>query len=450
MASSGTIDSSHSGVDLPSELARWWQKIQSKTHQPPVTGLLVAFSGGADSSALLYGLHHTKDIGVPIRAIHVNHGLHPHADIWQAHCQNVCRNLNIPLTCVEVQPDNGSENAARQARYQALTGNMATGDTLLTAHHRDDQAETVLLQLLRGSGLVGGGGIPPWRRYGAGWLARPLLNFSQAELRLWLQRHTPGWIDDPGNATLRYRRNYLRHEILPRLDKRWPGSSQSLARSADHARSAWRLLQYFFQQTAPPPGQPLPLSSFHPLPPDTHSTWLSLWLASNGLPCPDTQRTEEFLRQCLQAKPDKNPQLTLGNTLIIRWNKSLYLTEKKEIPSNWEAIWDGQKPLSLPAGLGQLITIGLTMPTNQHLRVCFYSGGERIRLERHRHHKKLKKLFQQHSIPPWQRRRLPLVFHHVKQGRQHTGKLVAVGDWLLAENAPFDKIHWRTKARRTP
>ena len=196
---------------------------------------VVAFSGGLDSTVLLHALAAAvADGDVPLVAIHVRHGLHEDAGKWDAHCRSVAAAFAIGFESVTVVVDResglGLEAAARQSRYEALQQRIQPGDWLLSAHHQDDQAETLLLNLLRGSGMAGMAGIGEMQAFGSGHLLRPLLDVSRADLQTYASSHKLAWLDDPSNADLTFDRNFLRHTILPALTERWPAASSRLAR----------------------------------------------------------------------------------------------------------------------------------------------------------------------------------------------------------------------------
>ncbi|MCP4042785.1 MAG: tRNA lysidine(34) synthetase TilS, partial [Gammaproteobacteria bacterium] len=204
----------------------------------------VAYSGGLDSHVLLHlmaSLRNRLEEG-ELRAVHVNHGLLPEALEWEVHCQQVCRELEIPCEILRVKAGpaggEGPEAAARQARYTAIGKLMARDDVILTAHHQDDQAETLLLHLVRGSGPHGLAAMPSVRRFLPGWLGRPLLGYPRAALRLYGESHLLDWIDDPSNREDRYERNFLRNEILPAMKIRRPDLIGVLSRVASHQAEA--------------------------------------------------------------------------------------------------------------------------------------------------------------------------------------------------------------------
>jgi len=214
---------------------------------PDSAGYWVAYSGGLDSHVLLHALAAVREqLPAPLVAVHVNHNLQSAAADWDAHCRAVCADLNIEYRSlsVDARHANGEspEAAARAARYRAITELLPAGQVLLTAHHQDDQAETLLLQLLRGAGPKGLAAMPESSALGQGRLLRPLLAVSRAELQAYAEQQELRWIEDPSNAQLDYDRNYLRHNILPLLQQRWPATSAVLARGARHQADAAQLL----------------------------------------------------------------------------------------------------------------------------------------------------------------------------------------------------------------
>ena len=208
---------------------------------------LIAYSGGLDSSVLLHALSQSSIASERVLAIHVNHGLHPDADSWELHCRRFAESLGVKFDAIAVVVDErsglGLEAAAREARYAALMNFVHPQDCLLSAHHQDDQAETLLLNLMRGSGISGMAGIGKKQPFGPGQLLRPLLGVSRSALEDYAERHAVERIDDPANEDQQFDRNFLRREILPRLTERWPAAAARLARSAELAADSADLLQ---------------------------------------------------------------------------------------------------------------------------------------------------------------------------------------------------------------
>lgn len=214
---------------------------------PSSARLVLALSGGLDSMVLLHALAALRS-GFPfaLRAIHIDHALHPDSAAWGRACAQVCAQLAVPFdvrpVTVSTVAADGVEAAARRARYAALGELLAPGEILVTAHQRDDQAETVLLQLLRGTGVAGLAGMPARVAFGGNELVRPLLGFVRAALEAYGRSNGLTWIDDPSNADPRLRRNFLRTEIMPRLRAVWPEADRMLVRAAGHAAEAVALL----------------------------------------------------------------------------------------------------------------------------------------------------------------------------------------------------------------
>ena len=209
---------------------------------------VTAFSGGLDSTVLLHALAELrKQHGKALCAVHVDHGLHPDSGDWARHCRRIAKRLDVEFECervdVDVDSGLGPEAAARDARYAALARHVNCGDWLLSAHHRDDQAETLLMNLLRGSGPAGVAGIPAARRFGDAWVLRPLLDIPRDELLRYASAADLEWLTDPSNEETQFDRNYLRNEVLPVLERRWPDAALRLAKSASLSRESAELLR---------------------------------------------------------------------------------------------------------------------------------------------------------------------------------------------------------------
>lgn len=386
---------------------------------PQGFGYLVAFSGGGDSAALLHALSRARP---GVRAIHVVHGLHPDADRWARHCAALCRRLDVPLETARARVDAGAgkglEAAARRARYACFAESLREDEILLTAHTRDDQAETVLLRLLRGTGLSGLAGMPRLRRFGPGWLARPLLDVTRAELRGYLERHGESWLEDPDNANIARSRVYLRREILPRLRTHWPAADRVIARAADNlSESASALSEYTERELAElltPSGEGLQVAPLYSMPEARRRMLLRHWLALRGLPEPSRVSLEELETQLLDSRDDAEPRVAWPGAEVRRYREAIHAFVPAPPPDPEASFeWHTEKPLELPADLGRLRLAGGDRPApNWRLTVAFRRGGERIRLPDRAHHTELKNLFQQWGVPPWERDRLPLVFEN--------------------------------------
>jgi tRNA(Ile)-lysidine synthase len=343
--------------------------------------IAVGLSGGVDSVVLLHTL---AGKGIAVEAVHVHHGLSPNADAWAAFCRRLCRRLGVRLTVKKVKVvkrGEGLEAAARRARYEVFR--KIPAPVVALAHHLDDQAETVLMNLLRGAGLRGASGMPPRSRLGAKTLWRPFLNTFRKDILAYARAHKLEWIDDEANADEALTRNFIRRRLAPLLDERFPAWKASLARAARHfARrqaGAEELLRRF--------------------------------LASKGLRAPSEAKLAEMLKQ-LAAKGSRTLIEHDGARLRVYRGKVLEDAGGRQFTS---ASWDGQSKLDLPELGGELRfrkTSGKGIAAEHRpLSVRLRSGGERLQPDARRPRRTLKNLFQEAGVPPWERARLPLLFH---------------------------------------
>jgi len=382
----------------------------------PTGALCVAFSGGPDSTALLHalaGLREARERG--LRAIHVDHGLHAHSGDWAERARQFCSVLEIE--CVVARVDvmrasgEGLEAAARHARYTALANALREGEWLLLGHHRDDQAETVLLKLLRGAGPEGMGGMRAMRPLGAGMLWRPLLDTPRLVLRDYAERHRLPVIDDPSNADTRLSRNYLRADILPRLVEHWPHAVDSILHSATHHRAAADVLRERwlaeFERVHDRTTGSLDAAAWLQLPPALRDPLLDHWLRGRHLRIPTLAQRAQIERQLRGLREGRVPCIHWPGTDLHIWKGRLWaVVSAVPLPSAWQAEWQGQ-PLTLPGG-GRLEWLGA--PPAETFTVRFRQGGEKLRPLGHRHTRELRDLFQQSSMPPWRRAACPLIY----------------------------------------
>jgi tRNA(Ile)-lysidine synthase len=400
----------------------------------------VALSGGLDSVVLLHAMAALGPaLGAELSAVHVNHGLHPRADDWAGLCARLCTGLGVPLRTVPAQvtpgPGESLEAAAREARYRALAASMSPGDAVVSAQHRDDQAETVLLQLLRGSGPAGLAAMPGQAPLGPGLLLRPLLGFPRAALEDWARDAGLDWVDDPSNADPRFDRNFLRREVIPLLRTRWPALDRTLARSAAHCAEARSLIDALAAEDMAALRRPdggLSAAPLQELGPQRARAALRRWIADQGGATPDAARLDRILGEVVPAAPDRSPRVHWSGVEVRRFRGTLYLTGVEAPAPDAELVWDGRSPLPLPGG-GTLHAepgrAGLDPAAwaDAPLRVRFRRGGERCRPRGRAHSQSLKRLFQERDVPPWVRARVPLVYAG--------DRLAAVGDLWVCE--PF-------------
>jgi len=400
--------------------------------------LVVAYSGGADSTALLLSLAAARPWpACRVLAFHFNHRLHPDSAAWVTHCRGICAQLDVPLIVAEAAdaPAAGDsvEAWARTARYAALARELGPDDLALTAHHRDDLAETLLLMALRGSGPHGLAAIAPRRPLGAGTLLRPLLDLPQSALRARVSRAGVRWLEDPANGSARHDRNFLRQEVLPLLATRWPAASANLARAAALQRGAADLLDAVADETlAPVPFTgPLSLAVIDGLPPVRQLLVLRRWLRVRSGHAPDRGTLTRVLSEVVAAREDARPLLAWRGGEIRRYRRSLYwLPVPAPAPIAAPVVWHLGHTLPLPGGelsaravTGQGVRASLLRAGA--ITVSARQGGERLRPHGRAHTHRVKQLLQASGVPDWERRALPLI--HLD------GRLIAVADLFIAD-----------------
>ncbi len=411
----------------------------------PELEVCVAFSGGVDSTALLAALARLPRPPLGLRALHVDHGLHPDSPRWAAHCRRVARSLGVPLKVCRTQVRRARgeslEASARTARYALLGGALGAGEALLSAHHQDDQLETVLLQLLRGAGLAGLAAMPARAPLGRGSLVRPLLAWSREELTGWVRSQGLAWIEDPSNSEPRLDRSYLRTRVLPLLRARWPAAAATAARTARHAAEAQRLLEALGAADAARAASGAKLSAklLRALPLERRRNALRFWISARGHRPPPASRLEEIAGPLLEARTDAKPAVAWGGACIERHADLLSLEAASagragpgaaSAPRAWR--WRREGVCALPARGGELVlrrdargNLDLdALPAT--LTVRRRGGGERLRPVRGGPRRTLKGLLQQARVPPAERARLPLLFAGER--------LIAVADRWLDES----------------
>lgn len=381
-----------------------------------------------------------------LNALHIDHGLQPASASWSEHCTRVCRALDISCVTRRVTvsgiANEGIEAAARRARYAAFAELLDPDSYLLTAHQRDDQAETVLLQLLRGTGVAGLAAMPERTRFGSGEILRPLLRTERSALQAYALEHRLRWIEDPSNSDLHLRRNFLRREVMPRLIHHWPEAANLLARSAQHAAEAQELLDDLARIDLEICRSPdlerhldgLSVSAVSGLSASRQRNALRKWLKDNGYRPPSEIHLNTLLEQI--QRPSRSRQACVRWPGVEVWCYRDLLVALPALPGadvQLDLAWDMRSVLDLP-GIGQLRVEPakgrgfVPARLDDILHVRLRQGGERCQLPGRKHHHRLKKLLQAASVPPWERARLPLFY----VGNQ----LVAVADrWACAPYA---------------
>lgn len=400
--------------------------------------LALAYSGGLDSSVLLHLLQaYAAKHPVIVTAFHVNHGLSPHAGTWVTHCRAQAAGLGVPFDVVSVHlgatGSDGVEATARKKRYAAL-GALCTQfriDVLLTAHHQDDQAETMLLQLLRGSGLAGLCGMqnchraPELLTNAQVLLARPLLDFPRAALAHYATEHQIAHIDDESNDDPRFARNALRLKVMPLLADYFPGYQTRFARTAQHAQASLGLIEHLAQQDythclSAPESATLDAARLAQLPDARIDNVLRYWIAASGRQMPSTARLADMRRQLLSAREDAQVCVKHGDMEVHCYRQQLSIASCFDIEvAMLSFVWQGEASLAFPGYHGQLF-FDATFPgqfgiardwlMGRSLQLRLRQGGERLRLAANRPTRDMKRHYQALGIAYWQRERLPFVW----------------------------------------
>jgi tRNA(Ile)-lysidine synthase len=392
-------------------------------HVPPRARIVLALSGGVDSVALLHALATLRETHpFELRALHVHHGLSPHADAWADFCARMCTPLAIPLQTlrVAVARDDaaGVEAAARRERLRIFAAVAA--DFLLTAHQQDDQAETLLLQLLRGAGPKGLAAMADVQRR-PGWRAaqlRPLLGVPRAAILDYARERALSWVEDESNLDPRHRRNALRHDIMPRLAAHFPGSGATLARAAALQAEAAGLLDELARLDAEAAiaGERLDCGALARLPPPRARNLLRYFIERAGHPLPPARVLNEALRQLLDARHDARVCVNLQGAALWRFRGGAFVVPPAPA-ADAPVRWRGEATLPVP---GSGVSVCLEAAAGTGLRRAALEaavivlgvrrGGERLRLHPGGPHRSLKNLLQERGVPPWRRDRMPLMW----------------------------------------
>ena len=412
---------------------------------PVVNSYVVGFSGGADSTALLHAISKiSPQLDTPVSAVHVNHGIHPEADTWQRQCEVFCLQHGIDLTCLKVELSNcsgkGMEAEARHLRYEAVSDLLKPQDCLLTAHHADDQAETLLLNLMRGSGVDGLTAMPECRPLGHGFLQRPLLRFRNSALKEYLRENDIVWTEDPSNHHLNHDRNFVRHQVIPLLEQRWPKVNQRLLLTRDAMADARNLLESLADDYL---GSNLP----HPFVlkitphcltnPELIKLVIRRWIKEAGAAGIPVYKLDSFCDQLRLTSSDHKVSVQWDGWLLRWYKNQLWLHTTKGILPCPVVKWPkGKGEVELGKDVGQLVLLTGTRSNQQpdhgngkspdgEFSVGGRGNTHEAVISLGGHHKSLKNLFQSTGIPPWLRDSIPLC--------KLDGELVAMGDWCFNE-----------------
>ena len=379
--------------------------------------ILVAYSGGLDSHVLLHLFSQLSNYHV--RAMHIHHGLLDEADAWVKHCERICCDLNIDLQIeylgLKVGQGESLEEVARTARYKALKSSLYTHELLVTAHHQNDQTETLLLQLFRGAGVNGLAAMPTYSR--ANTHARPLLAESRQALETYAKEHCLNYINDPSNLDTSFDRNYLRNQVLPLLRKRWKGLDKAINRSATIQGETKQLLDEIAEQDlkkVSTKGNRIDLSELAQFSPNRQKLLLRFWIVKSGFLVPSETKLKHIFNDVIEAGDDAQPVVEWSGAEIRRFKYKLsIMSPLSKHDMSQEFIWNIARPLQIESLSMALEFSALGFNADDFLDdkvvVRFRQGGDRIFISKRGINISLKNLMQELDVPPWIRPRLPLI-----------------------------------------
>ena len=398
------------------------------------TGVHMAYSGGMDSHVLLHALSELREsMGFRLMAQHINHGLNPQCDSWATHCQNQCDQLAVVcrVETITLKPGGREslEAIARQARYACLKKILEPGDFVVTAHHLDDQAETVLIMLLRGSGVPGLAAMPQRSPFGVGSLIRPLLGISRRALWGYARAHGLRWIEDASNQDMDFSRNFIRHRLIPVIHDRWPRVAQVLSRSASHCAEAAQLLNELargdstlcrgeYSGLLHPTAPVLSVQAVIGLDLARQKNLIRYWCRCAVGSVPHTGLLDEILQTVVGHGESGCAVVRWQGQAIRRYRDCLVLAPDYELPDVDQQIqWDLSSPLamkSLGLRLTKLDRPGMGLDprhlTSAGVSLRWRQGGEICHLPGREGGHALKKLYQERGIPSWERQWIPLIY----------------------------------------
>ncbi len=413
-------------------------KQQIQAHS--IKKICVSLSGGVDSIVLLYALNQCLDKGCLIRAIHINHNLAKDSQVWADFCKRTCDRIQIQIDIHSIKVKNtegfGIEAAARKARYQKLQRSIQEGEWLMTAHHQEDQLETILLRIARGTGIEGLQGIQKQFNFGKGKILRPLLDVSKSEVLGYARKNNLDWVEDASNQETYFDRNFLRMNVIPKLKERWPAFSSSVSRLSNISNQTSTLLKEIAQQDL---GSNYPIKNLDIdiLKNKSNGRVINIirfLILKNEMTVPSMKVLNSGVNILLNPK-SVNPTMVWNNYCIKRYVDKLYFLKLSELQpnqSNKLMHWSIDEPLILDedgSSLAAIMAIGRGLSLkkcNKNLDVQFRKGGESIRPVGHKITKKLKKLFQEDHILPWTRDKIPLLYKK--------NELIGVGDLWFNQN----------------
>jgi tRNA(Ile)-lysidine synthase len=390
-----------------------------------IKSMTIALSGGIDSVVLLHLLHQLqKTQNFTLIASHVHHGLSKNADKWVKFCEKLCTKLSVPLDVHYIKlPQKkslGIEGEARRLRYEKLLKSKT--DLVVLAHHEDDQAETFLLQLIRGAGVKGLSSMAHFD--GSRRLWRPLLNASRIDIESYAKKHKLKWIEDESNQNIDFDRNFIRSKVFPLLKNRFNHIIKVISRSASHLAEAQHLLDDLAKidlkkfLKSDNYKHKLKVKALEKLSLSRAKNVLRYWIEINDHMMPSKDLLDELLRQVLTAKKDATIKIQLSKEFEIRrYQDEIYIvTKNHKNLKNYEIIWAGESEILLPNGTQLNFKkvkgrgIDFKFLNDQKLKIRNRQGGEFFKPDSKRPTKKIKQLLQESNLPPWEREFFPMIF----------------------------------------
>lgn len=417
--------------------------------------IFIGYSGGIDSHVLLHLCASQAEIKDKLVAVYIHHGLQQAADAWETHCRQQSQNLAVDFKMIKVDATakvgESPEEAARNARYAALQGLLQPGDVLLLGQHREDQMETLLLQLLRGSGIQGLGAMPVSMVFGEGLMLRPLLNIAKQEIQQYAGQHGLQWVDDPSNQSSDFDRNYLRNQVIPLLKQRWPAADKTVARAAQHCANAAQLLNEWAEQSLSemldPLDRSLPIDQWLQFSEQRRYWLLRQWLQIFGLKPPSLAILQTIIDQVVHAKMDANPEVRIQGRYVRKYRQKLFCLDGEHLRKETDVKQWAAQEMELGMSNGYILKL-LEAPSGidkrlwhaQNVTVACRRGGEKIKLFGREGHHCLKKLYQEAGIPPWERDIRPLIYLN---GRLAAIAGLWVDEWAWCQQGECYRLSWQ-------
>ena len=417
--------------------------------------VFIAYSGGVDSHVLLHLCATLPALQGKIVAVYVDHGLQAAASAWCEHCRQQAQKLGVTFQGLQVNARAGAgespEAAAREARYRVLRDLLQTDDVLLLAQHREDQMETLLLQLFRGAGVSGLAGMPTVHAFGKGLMLRPLLDVAKCEIQQYAQTHALDWVEDPSNQGSDFDRNYLRNEIIPLLKQRWPSLDKTVARSAGHCGDAAQMIEAWSEQALhavfDPMNGSLSISDLPAMTAMQRNAVLRQWLRRRGLKPPSQAVLKILVEQILVGRDDAQSLLCIQGHQIRKYRQKLYCLAEQGLRKEAQAReWPQQDEAILLSNAYVLRKESASSGLSKRLwesalvTVTSRQGGEKLKLPGRVGHHCLKKLYQEVGMPPWERDVRPLIY---LDDRLAAVAGLWVAEWAWLEEGACYQLHWR-------